>query len=129
MSKTFKIFTFGCKTNIEESDYMAQELKSIGFIEKDKSENTDYTIYNSCSVTSNADNEILYSIRKQKKSEPDTKIILTGCLAQADWENLSKNKDISVILGNSEKLKIKDYINNENIKLEVQSLMNILNKQ
>ena len=124
MSKTFKIFTFGCKTNIEESDYMAQELKSIGFIEKNKTDNTDFTIYNSCSVTSNADNEILYSIRKQKKTEPDTKIILTGCLAQADWEKLSKDKDISLILGNSEKLKIKEYINNENIKCEVQSLMN-----
>lgn len=124
MNKTFKIFTFGCKTNIEESDYMAQELKSIGFVEKNKKDNTDFTIYNSCSVTSNADNEILYSIRKQKKSEPDTKIILTGCLAQADWENLSDNKDIALILGNSEKLKIKDYINKDNITCEVQSLMN-----
>ena len=124
LSKTFKIFTFGCKTNLEESDYMAQELKSVGFIEKNKTDNTDFTIYNSCSVTSNADNEILYSIRKQKKTEPDTKIILTGCLAQADWENLLNNPDISLILGNSEKLKIKDYISNENIKCEVQSLMN-----
>ena len=94
MEKTFKIFTYGCKTNIQESDYISQELKNNGFVEKSKDENTQYTIINSCSVTSNADDEILYFIRKQKKNEPDTKIILTGCLAQADGENLANNADI-----------------------------------
>ena len=103
---TFKIYTYGCKTNRQESEYISQELKRIGFIEKDLSEKTDYTIINSCSVTSNADDEVLYLIRKQKKLEPDTKIILTGCLAQADGEKLSQNRDIYLLLGNSEKLKI-----------------------
>ncbi len=110
MEQSFKIFTFGCKTNRQESDFISQELKGIGFVEKDKSKNTDFTIINSCTVTSNADDEILYLVRKQKKHEPDTKIILTGCLAQVDAENLAQNPDIDMVLGNSEKLKIVDYI-------------------
>ena len=121
--KTFKIFTYGCKTNRQESEYMAQELKGIGFIEKTVSDKTDFTIVNSCSVTSNADDEVLYLVRKQKKLEPDTKIILTGCLAQADSEKLSENKDLYLILGNSEKLKIAEYIFSDN-KSVVQNLMN-----
>jgi len=123
LEKTFKIFTYGCKTNIQESDYISQELKNNGFVEKSKDENTQYTIINSCSVTSNADDEILYFIRKQKKNEPDTKIILTGCLAQADGENLANNADIFMVLGNSEKLKMPEYILQDNVKFAVQNLL------
>ena len=121
---TFKIYTYGCKTNRQESDYISQELKKIGFEEKSKEELAEYTIINSCSVTSNADDEILYTIRHLKKLEPDTKIILTGCLAQADSEVLSKNQDIYMLLGNSEKLKIVDYIFNSGEKCHVENLMN-----
>lgn len=123
MSKTFKIFTFGCKTNIQESDYISQELRQNGFEEKSKEEKSSYTIINSCSVTSNADDEILYLIRKQKKKEPDTKIILTGCLAQVDAENLSKNPDIYMVLGNSEKLRIAEFIENSSIRFSAENLL------
>ncbi|MCR4881222.1 MAG: tRNA (N(6)-L-threonylcarbamoyladenosine(37)-C(2))-methylthiotransferase MtaB [bacterium] len=121
--QTFKIYTYGCKTNRQESDYISQELKRIGFCEKNADEAADYAIFNSCSVTSNADDEVLYHIRRLKKSEPDTKIILTGCLAQADSQNLSANKDIYMLLGNSEKLKIADYILNNEVKCNVGNLM------
>ena len=120
---SFKIYTYGCKTNRQESEFIAQCLTDAGFIEKKNDEPADFSIINSCSVTSNADDEVLYSIRKLKKNEPAAKIILTGCLAQADSEKLSQNKDIYLLLGNSEKLKILDYILNENQKSHVQSLM------
>ena len=123
MEQTFKIFTFGCKTNRQESDFIIQELKKIGFVEKNKEEHTKYTIINSCTVTSKADDEILYLIRKQKKLYPETKIILTGCLAQADGEMLSQNPDIDLVLGNSEKLKISQYIFNEEIKYVAENLL------
>ena len=123
MDKTFKIFTFGCKTNQQESDYMSQELIKIGFVQKKQNEKTDFTIINSCSVTANADNEILYLVRKQKRNEPDTKIILSGCLAQVDEKNLSSNPDIYMVLGNDEKLKIADYILDEKVISKVQNLL------
>ncbi len=121
--QTFKIFTFGCKTNQQESDYMCQELENSGFVKKLQEEDTDFTIINSCSVTSNADNEILYLIRKQKKVEPDTKIVLTGCLAQADKDNLEKDRNIYMILGNDEKLKIAAYIQDAKNKCRVDNLL------
>lgn len=121
--KTFKIITFGCKTNLQESDYIAQELKNIGMLEKDKNEFSDYTIINSCSVTSNTDSEILYIIRKIKKTEANTRIILTGCLAQVDSENLKNNNDIYMILGNSEKLNIAKYILSDESLCAVQNLL------
>lgn len=120
---SYKIYTYGCKTNRQESEYIAQILNDAGFVEKSIDEPTDFSIINSCSVTSNADDEVLYSIRKLKKNEPATKIILTGCLAQADSEKLSENSDIYLLLGNSEKLRIVDYILDEKNKCSVQSLM------
>ncbi len=99
MHKSFKIITFGCKTNQHESDIIEKELVSKGFSLKEKTENTDYTIINSCTVTANADNEALYTLRKIKKQEPNTKIIFTGCLAQVDSENLKNNPDIFFLPG------------------------------
>ncbi len=110
MYKSFKIITFGCKTNQHESDIIEKELVSKGFKLKYKNENTDYTIINSCTVTANADSEALYTLRKIKRDEPDTKIIFTGCLAQVDAENLKNNPDIFLLLGNNEKLNIYNYI-------------------
>ena len=118
MEKSFKIFTFGCKTNRQESDFIAQELKKIGYVELSKDESTDLIIINSCTVTSTADDEILYFVRKLKRKEPNSKIIFTGCLAQVDFENLSKDNNIDLILGNSEKLKIIDYLEKEKIFVE-----------
>lgn len=118
MSKSFKIFTFGCKTNRQESDFISQELKRVGFVELSKDDSTDLIVINSCTVTSNADDEILYLVRKLKRNEPEAKIILTGCLAQVDSKNLAKDENIDLILGNSEKLKIVEYLERNNIFVE-----------
>ncbi|MDD3594006.1 MAG: tRNA (N(6)-L-threonylcarbamoyladenosine(37)-C(2))-methylthiotransferase MtaB [Candidatus Gastranaerophilales bacterium] len=123
IAKTFKIFTFGCKTNQIESDFIVQKLLKNGYTKLENTESTEFTVINSCSVTSKADDEILYLIRKTKKHEPHTKVVLCGCLAQTDKDNLANNPDIFAIAGNSEKLDIVNVLNQNRRDVFVQDIM------
>ncbi len=91
-----------------ESQIIRQELLNLGCRETNKKEECDIYIINSCSVTSHADSQTKYLIKQIKKDNKKAKIILTGCGAQT--KNL-KGESADLILGNSEKLNIKKYIN------------------
>ena len=109
--KNFYIKTLGCKTNQIESDLILEKLESFGFQCVDEVSLADIYILNSCSVTSNADNDALKLLRKIKKDNPNVFVILTGCFAQLEKENLKQYDFIDLVLGNSEKLNIEKYIN------------------
>ena len=105
--KKFYIKTLGCKTNAVESQIMAQNLKSKGFIEVLNKNEADIYIINSCTVTSHSSNQVLYLLKQAKKENPYVKTVLTGCMAQAA---IKKERDIDLILGNNEKLEVEKYI-------------------
>ncbi len=109
--KNFYIKTLGCKTNQIESDLISEKLESLGFVKVDDISQTQIYILNSCSVTSTADNDALKLLKKIKKETPDIFVILTGCFAQLEKENLKQYDFIDLVLGNSEKLNIEKYVN------------------
>ena len=108
--KNFYIKTLGCKTNQIESDLMAEHLENINLIKVDDILDADIFILNSCSVTSNADNDAIRILKKVKKDNSNIKTILTGCFAQLESNDLKKYDFIDLVLGNSEKLNIEKYI-------------------
>jgi threonylcarbamoyladenosine tRNA methylthiotransferase MtaB len=77
----FFIYTFGCKVNRYETQLIVQKLKAQNFICAPTPKEADLIIFNSCSVTSQADKECLRFIRKSLKLSHHPKIILTGCMA------------------------------------------------
>lgn len=105
----FYIKSLGCKTNHIEGQLIHQELVKSGFEPSQSSENCDFFILNTCSVTSHADNQALYIIKQFRTKNPNAKIILTGCMAQtADKPDML---DVDIVLGNADKLKIVKYLN------------------
>ena len=68
--KNFCIKTLGCKTNQIESDLISEKLESLNFLKVEDFENADIFILNSCSVTSNADNDALKLLKKVKRENP-----------------------------------------------------------
>lgn len=109
--KTIAIHTLGCKTNQLESSVIAENLKNNGFEVVDFKERADFYIVNTCSVTSLVDKESKYYIRKAKRTNPDARIIVTGCFAQVSPDELKEMEEVDIILGNSEKTDILKYIN------------------
>jgi threonylcarbamoyladenosine tRNA methylthiotransferase MtaB len=77
----FFIYTFGCKVNRYETQLIVQKLKAQNFICVPTPKEADLIIFNSCSVTSQADKECIHFIRKSLKLSHHPRIILTGCMA------------------------------------------------
>ena len=81
---TYHIETFGCQMNAKDSEKLAGILECIGYVETD-TEKADLVLYNTCTVRENANSRVYGRIGylgKQKKVNPNMKIVLCGCMMQ-----------------------------------------------
>ncbi|HJK87663.1 MAG TPA: tRNA (N(6)-L-threonylcarbamoyladenosine(37)-C(2))-methylthiotransferase MtaB, partial [Candidatus Megaira endosymbiont of Hartmannula sinica] len=108
------VITFGCRLNIYESEIIKKHLNEANL-------STNVAVFNSCSVTNEAEKQVRQSIRKYKKDNPNSKIIVTGCAAQKDPKLFSSMQEVNYIIGNEEKLHLNSY---ENIDLKPKVLVN-----
>ena len=113
MGKEPEIFTFGCRLNSYESEIIEQNLIEKGL--------KDIAVYNSCAVTKEAIRQVKYSIRKKRRDEPNTKIVVTGCAAQIEPQSFLEMEEVDKVLGNSEKRDISSHLlrNNNNLVSDI----------
>jgi len=104
--QTVGIYTLGCRLNIYESDGILKQFISNGYQAVNWEDGPDIAIINTCTVTSHADSKNRYIIRNLLKKNPSAKIIVTGCYAQTDQEELQKIPGVWAIIGNEKKSKI-----------------------
>ncbi|WP_052545716.1 tRNA (N(6)-L-threonylcarbamoyladenosine(37)-C(2))-methylthiotransferase MtaB [Candidatus Hepatobacter penaei] len=91
-----RVVTFGCRLNFFESDVMASHLKAQG--------QRNVIVLNSCAVTREAERQVRQSIRRLKRENPQAKIVVTGCSAQLDPTTYARMPEVSLVLGNKEKM-------------------------
>ncbi|MFN3725899.1 MAG: tRNA (N(6)-L-threonylcarbamoyladenosine(37)-C(2))-methylthiotransferase MtaB [Allosphingosinicella sp.] len=63
----------------------------------------DLVIVNSCAVTNEAVRQTRQAIRKAKRTNPDARVMVTGCAAQVEPETFAAMPEVSRVLGNREK--------------------------
>ena len=83
---TFCVTTFGCQMNARDSEKLVGILEQIGYVESD-SEESDFVIYNTCTVRENANNKVygrLGYLQSFKKKNPHMMIALCGCMMQEE---------------------------------------------
>ncbi len=102
--------TLGCKLNFSETSTIASEFKNKNFEIVDFSESADVYVINTCTVTENADRECRKIIRRAKRKNPESYVIVTGCFAQIKSERLSEMPEVDAVFGNEEKFKIFDLL-------------------
>ena len=108
--KTFYIQTLGCKVNQYESDGISVSLEKQGWLKSDIKKNVDVFIINTCAVTSKAGMQSRQAIRKIIRENPDSKVIVTGCHAQTDPDQINQIKDIDQVVCHKDKIKIAEKI-------------------
>ena len=106
---TFKIITLGCKVNIYESEVMKEKLLQAGF--KETIDNSDIVIINTCSVTNMADVKSRKMIRREKKENPQSILVVCGCSAENHRLEL-EDLGIDILIGNKDKSKIIELMKN-----------------
>ena len=106
-----KVFikTFGCRSNIFDSEIMKNVIKDVVNSEKE----ADLIIVNSCTVTNFADRDLRQYINRWQ----DKKIILTGCGAYTQGEKLFKENKVNAVLGHKYKEEIDKFLGFKGIKL------------
>lgn len=91
-----QLITFGCRLNSYESEVMRSHAKNAGM--------EDVIIFNTCAVTKEAERQARQAIRRARRENPDTKIIVTGCSAQIDPDTYGAMEEVDRIIGNDLKL-------------------------
>ena len=105
MSDKKKVYvkTFGCRTNVFDSQVMMSNLKDFDITENEAE--ADIVIVNSCTVTNGADVGVRGYINGVEKAGK-AQVYLTGCGAHTKGESLFDNKKVFGVFGQSEKTKI-----------------------
>ncbi|MFA4993516.1 MAG: MiaB/RimO family radical SAM methylthiotransferase [Candidatus Omnitrophota bacterium] len=96
--KLVKFLTLGCKVNQYDTQSILERFLSKGFKEAGNSQDPDYFLINTCTVTSGADRKSRNIIRRCIHSNPKAKVIVTGCMAEKDWDLLAAIKGVSLVV-------------------------------
>ncbi len=106
MQNKVALHTIGCKLNFSETSTIGNQFLNRGFQVVEFSEKADVYVFNTCSVTENAEKECRQLVRRALKQNPEAFIIVTGCYAQLRPEDISKINGVDAVLGSNEKFKL-----------------------
>lgn len=101
MNRKPEVITFGCRLNAYESEVMRRHAEDAGL--------GNVAIFNTCAVTAEATRQARQSIRRMKREQPDTQIVVTGCAAQIDPKQFADMTEVASVIGNAEKLEAKSF--------------------
>jgi len=91
---TVEVVTLGCRLNLAESERIRALFGP--------SENL--VVINSCAVTSEAVRQTRQAIRKARRDRPDARLLVTGCAAEIEREQLVEMPEVDGLVENAAKL-------------------------
>ncbi len=89
-----EVISLGCRLNISESERMKAMLADAG----------DVVVVNSCAVTSEAVRQTRQAIRRARRNRPDARLIVTGCAADIEREQIAAMPEVDGLIANAAKL-------------------------
>jgi threonylcarbamoyladenosine tRNA methylthiotransferase MtaB len=95
--------TIGCRLNQAESDLMAEELAGAGVVAAEPGQDPDIVVVNTCTVTREATKASRMAIRRAIRDNPEAKVVVAGCYAVSDRDEIEAIEGVSAIVGNDEK--------------------------
>jgi len=101
--------TLGCKLNYAETATIGKQFLDRGYQLARAGEPADVWVINTCSVTERANRECRQLIRRALRSPGNPYVIVTGCYAQLDPENVASINGVDVVLGAKEKFDLFRY--------------------
>jgi len=103
--------TLGCKLNFAETSTIGRQFVERGFEVVEIDQPADVFVLNTCSVTERADRECRQLIRRTLRRSPDAYVIVIGCYAQLQPEDIAAIDGVDLIIGSKQKFDIFNYTN------------------
>ncbi len=99
MTAPKKLFvkTYGCQMNVYDSERMAEALGSEGYEQVGSAEEADMILLNTCHIREKAAEKVyseLGRFRPLREANPDLKIGVAGCVAQAEGEEIMRRQPL-----------------------------------
>ena len=116
-----KVINFGCRLN----NFEGKKIEEL--LPKQQNESS-VIVINSCAVTNETERQVRQTIRKVKKTNPNSKLILTGCAAQISPSTYSQMEEVDLLVDNISKLKPETWINLFDASHESQFINDIFEK-
>ncbi len=95
--------TLGCRVNQYDTQAMKEQMEKASLAPVAFEEQADIYVINTCTVTAAADSEGRQLVRRAKAKNPDSFVVITGCLAQDRPEEVAALKGVDLVVGNSDK--------------------------
>ena len=95
-AKTPRFHTHGCRLNAYETEAMRALTAAAG--------TGDVVVLNTCAVTAEAVRKARQDIRRLRRQNPRSCLVVTGCAAQIAPETFAAMPEVDVVLGNTEKM-------------------------
>ncbi len=116
MAKTFNLISLGCPKNLVDSEVMHGVLEQHGWSAKTRPEDAALLLVNTCGFIQPAVEESINEILQllpYKKSRPETKIVVTGCLVQRYRDKLEQElPEVDLFIGTEGVADIAHYLDN-----------------
>ena len=103
MTQRYFIRTYGCQMNEHDTERIAGLLEADGMAPATSLVEADVVVLNTCCIRENADNKLygqLGNLKQLKADRPDMQIVVAGCLAQKDRDQIRKRAShVDVVFG------------------------------
>ncbi len=99
MTSPKKLFikTYGCQMNVYDSERMAEVLGGQGYVETSSPDDADMILLNTCHIREKAAEKVyseLGRFKGLKAGNPDLKIAVAGCVAQAEGGEIMRRQPL-----------------------------------
>ena len=112
----FRTTTLGCKVNQYETDAMAQQLRNSGCVPASAEDTADLCIINTCTVTRKASMQSRQAVRQAIRSNPKARIVVTGCYAQTEPDEILEIDGVHTVIGHGDKHKIPEIVRSSSME-------------
>ena len=124
--KKLFVKTYGCQMNVYDTERMTESLQAEGYTSTDSAEEADMILLNTCHIREKAAEKVYSELGRFKhlKSEnPNLKIVVVGCVAQAEGEEIIRRQPlVDLVVGPQSYHKLpllERQINNGQKKVEI----------
>ena len=100
----------GCKVNSYETEAMISQMAHRGCEIVPFEEEADVYVVNTCTVTNIADRKSRQMLHRAKSQNPEALVVAVGCYAQVTGERLLQDEAVDLIVGNDEKSRLPELI-------------------
>lgn len=126
--KKVAFYTLGCKVNQYETEAITSKFEKAGYKVVDFEEKADVYVINTCTVTNMSDRKSRQIIRRAKKINKDAIIVVTGCYAQTQPDEVLNIEDVNLVVGTKDRDKIVELVEQISVNHEkINFVGNIMN--